>query len=66
MLGLPLGILLCCAVVGAIAQKYGWRMPFFAAAVPGIFVAVIAYFLTEPARGSQEESRSSHKPKIDS
>lgn len=66
MLGLPLGILLCYAVAGAIAQKYGWRMPFFVAAVPGFAVAVIAYFLLEPVRGSQEESRGNDKPKIDS
>ncbi len=64
MLGLPLGILLCYAVVGAIAQKYGWRMPFVVAAVPGIIVAAIAYFLTEPARGSQEIHRSNDKQRI--
>ena len=60
MLGLPLGILLCYAVGGAIAQKYGWRMPFFFAVVPGVVVAVIAYFLMEPMRGSQEQYRDNN------
>lgn len=54
MLGLPLGSMACFAVVGHIAQNYGWRAPFFFAAVPGLIVALMAWFLIEPARGAQE------------
>lgn len=61
MLGLPLGLLLCYLLVGVIAQKYGWRVPFYIAAVPGFLVALLAYFLREPVRGAQENQRGAQK-----
>lgn len=54
MLGLPVGSLACFALVGLIAQEYGWRAPFLLAAIPGLIVAVLVWFLPEPVRGSQE------------
>lgn len=54
MLGLPLGSLTCFALGGWVAREFGWRAPFFLAAVPGLIVAVLAWRLTEPARGGQE------------
>jgi predicted MFS family arabinose efflux permease len=54
MLGLPLGLLLAFSIVGALAQNYGWRMPFYLAAIPGLVVAVMMLFAAEPVRGSQE------------
>ena len=54
MLGLPLGSLACFALGGWVAREFGWRAPFFLAAVPGLIVAVLAWRLTEPARGGQE------------
>ncbi|HEU0204240.1 MAG TPA: MFS transporter, partial [Burkholderiaceae bacterium] len=54
MLGLPLGSLACFALVGWLAQKYGWRVPFFVAAVPGFVIALLVLLLPEPVRGSQE------------
>lgn len=58
MLGLPLGSLACFALGGWMAQHYGWRAPFLVAAVPGLIVAVMAWRLTEPARGTQDKAAS--------
>lgn len=54
MLGLPIGSLACFAIVGYVAQKYGWRFSFFLAAVPGLILAILALLLKEPERGAQE------------
>src|SRR5467141_3260137 len=54
MLGLPLGLLLAFSIVGALAQDYGWRVPFYLAAIPGFVVAALIMFAAEPVRGSQE------------
>jgi predicted MFS family arabinose efflux permease len=62
MLGLPLGSLACFALVGYLAQKYGWRVPFMVAAVPGFLIAILAFYLREPVRGSQESYKVDSAP----
>lgn len=67
MLGLPIGSLACFALGGWLAQRYGWRMPFLLAMIPGLLVAVLAWFLHEPRRGAQERQpaaadRSAERP----
>jgi len=57
MMGLPIANVACFALVGYLAQKYGWRTPFVLAAIPGILVAIMAFRLREPVRGSQESYR---------
>jgi len=59
MLGLPLGSLACFALGGWLAQQYGWRTPFLVAMVPGLLVAVLAWRLPEPPRGSQDQAANS-------
>ncbi|GJJ04296.1 MFS transporter [Duganella rhizosphaerae] len=54
MLGLPLGSLACFMLVGYLAHNYGWRAPFYLAAVPGFVVALLVLRLREPVRGAQE------------
>lgn len=54
MLGLPLGSLACYAIVGRLAQDYGWRVPFYLAAVPGFVLAALALTMRDPVRGAQE------------
>lgn len=54
MLGLPLGTLAAFSFGGWLAQQYGWRAPFYVAAVPGLMVALCLMFLPEPVRGAQE------------
>ena len=54
MLGLPLGAVAAFAGAGQLAHHFGWRATFLFAAVPGLLVAALAWFLKEPARGAQE------------
>ncbi|MES2684468.1 MAG: MFS transporter [Pseudomonadota bacterium] len=54
MLGLPLGTVTAFALGGWLVQEFGWRVPFFAAAVPGLILAVLLWFAREPLRGAQE------------
>lgn len=54
MLGLPIGIFLSNMLGGLMAQKYGWRMAFFLAAVPGAVLALLAFKIKEQPRGASE------------
>lgn len=54
MLGLPLGTLVCFALVGPLAHKHGFRLPFFLASAPGVVAALLVLLCREPTRGSQE------------
>jgi len=48
MLGLPIGIALSFYISGSVAQDHGWRAAFFVAGIPGILIAILAWFVTEP------------------
>lgn len=61
MLGLPLGTLAAFAFGGWLAQQYGWRAPFFFAAVPGLIVAVLLWRAREPLRGAQDQDMQTVK-----
>jgi MFS family permease len=55
MLGLPLGLVLAYATVGAVADAFdSWRAPFLLAAVPGLLLAIALFRLREPARGATD------------
>src|SRR5229473_6386349 len=54
MLGLPIGIALSYLVSSFIAHAWGWRAAFFVAGIPGVFCAIGAMFIDEPARGMAE------------
>jgi MFS family permease len=49
-MGPPIGGLLGMALGGLIADAYGWRVAFFLAGVPGILLALIAYFTLKDPR----------------
>ena len=54
-LSLPIGAALGYILGGTLGQAYGWRAPFYVAAVPGLLVVVLVWiFLREPARGATE------------
>ncbi|HEY0914362.1 MAG TPA: MFS transporter [Solimonas sp.] len=65
MLGLPLGTLAAFAFGGWLAQQYGWRAPFFFAAVPGLIVAVLLWRAREPLRGASEQDAAAATVQID-
>src|ERR1700737_587323 len=54
MLGLPIGIALSYLMSSFIAHAWGWRAAFFVAGIPGVFCAIAAMFIDEPARGIAE------------
>ncbi|HYL83251.1 MAG TPA: MFS transporter [Candidatus Angelobacter sp.] len=56
MMGLPLGNFLGSSVSGTLAARYGWRMAFYVACVPGLLLALLAMRLAEPARGAAESA----------
>lgn len=57
MLGLPIGIFLSNRLSGEIAARWGWKATFFVATVPGLILAVLAFWITEPQRGAAEEHK---------
>jgi len=62
MLGLPIGIFFSNLLSGIIVAKFtpivgaawSWKIPFFAATLPGLILAALALRIIEPARGASE------------
>lgn len=53
---IPVGAALGYLSGGVLGQHYGWRAPFFIAALPGVLIAALFWFLVkEPQRGSADE-----------
>ena len=53
-LTIPVGGALGYLTGGILGQHYGWRMPFFIAALPGVLIALAFVFVREPQRGSAD------------
>lgn len=52
---IPVGAALGYMTGGVLGQHYGWRVPFFIAALPGVLIAAAFWFLVkEPERGSAD------------
>lgn len=63
MLGLPIGMFLSFVISGIVAHKYGWRMAFYVACLPGLVLAALALWMPEPVRGSSEgRTVVAHRP----
>ena len=54
MLGLPLGLFLAYRFAGLVYAHWGWRAAFFLACIPGLALAVCAFMMREPSRGTTE------------
>lgn len=52
--GSVLGIAVGFTAAGLIAARFGWRTAFFISGVPGLVLALLAFGMREPARGSAE------------
>jgi predicted MFS family arabinose efflux permease len=50
-LGLPVGSALGILLGGPLGERFGWRVPFMLAGIPGFILALIFFFLPEPERG---------------
>jgi MFS family permease len=55
MAGLPLGLFCSFLIAGAVSARYGWRVVYLLACVPGLLAALLALRMREPARGATEE-----------
>ena len=52
---IPVGAALGYLVAELVGARYGWRMPFYVSAVPGLLIAaLILIFLREPVRGASD------------
>ncbi len=57
-LAIPVGAAIGVEAGGALGTHWGWRMPFFVCAIPGLVVAVIyGIYGTEPVRGANDRVR---------
>ncbi|QHN03262.1 MFS transporter [Granulicella sp. WH15] len=53
---IPVGAALGYLIGELVGSRYGWRMPFYVSAVPGILIAfLILLLMKEPARGASDE-----------
>ena len=60
-LALPVGSAAGYLVGGYFAHHFGWRMPFMIAGAPGFILALLLWFLPEPARGQTEAAETSRE-----
>ncbi len=60
-LTIPVGGALGYLTGGVLGEHYGWRMPFYIAAAPGVLIALAFWlFVREPARGSADTLTATH------
>jgi MFS transporter, Spinster family, sphingosine-1-phosphate transporter len=62
-LAIPVGAALGYLVGGQLGERFGWRVPFFVGAIPGLVIAgLYAVFATEPVRGGSEALEVKARP----
>lgn len=57
----PVGSALGYMLGGYLGHEYGWRAPFFVAAVPGFLLAAALLFIAEPPRGASDKLRETRE-----
>src|SRR5262249_29502757 len=58
-LAIPVGTAAGFLLGGWLGPRYGWRVPFYAAAIPGFVLALAVLFLKEPERGRYDTEHAS-------
>ena len=53
-LAIPVGTAMGYILGGSLGQRFGWRTPFYVAALPGFLFALVFLLLPEPGRGSSD------------
>src|SRR5947208_1622065 len=56
-LAIPVGTALGYVLGGNLGARFGWRFPFYIAAVPGFLLALIMFFIPKPPRGQFDSVR---------
>ncbi len=51
---IPVGAAIGFTLGGVVGSNYGWREAFFVAGGPGLFLALLIYFLRDPKRGAMD------------
>ena len=60
---IPVGAALGYLIAEMVGARWGWRMPFYVSAVPGLLIAVLIWiFLREPARGATDATSNTRVP----
>jgi len=57
-LAIPIGAAIGFTIGGVIASQLGWRYAFFITGLPGFLLAILLFFLPEPARGLNDNVES--------
>jgi predicted MFS family arabinose efflux permease len=53
-LAIPVGTALGYGLAGQLEPLYGWKFPFYVAAIPGLVLSLMIFLLKEPERGRQD------------
>lgn len=56
----PMGYSLALIAGGSIAELHGWRVAFFISGIPGLLLAVILYFMREPAPANERRQDTAY------
>ena len=60
---IPVGAALGYLIAEMVGARWGWRMPFYVSAVPGLLIAVLIWiFLREPVRGASDATSNTRVP----
>jgi len=65
-LAIPVGTALGYFVGGLLGPKYGWRMPFYVGAAPGVLLAMLLFFIPEPPLGQFDAPEKESEKEIES
>ena len=58
---IPVGTAIGYLVGGALGHAYGWRMPFYVCAGPGVLLGLLLLLVPEPQRGAQDTIEQTHE-----
>jgi MFS family permease len=61
-LAIPVGTAAGYLLGGKLEPIFGWRYPFYVAAVPGFLLALVLLFIPEPPRGQYDSRRETSEP----
>ena len=53
-MAIPVGSAFGYIIGGELGDRYGWRMPFYVCAAPGVLLGLLLLLVPEPARGSHD------------
>ena len=63
-IAIPVGSAIGYAFGGGVAQRYGWRWPFYLVSIPGLILAAFCLFMRDPRTGVQPSADAKERPKF--